>query len=333
MINMLPYPSNRLKLVRHATPLVCLQRLSDELGGPRIWIKRDDLTGCAASGNKIRKLEFSLGEAVSRGADTVITCGGLQSNHCRVTALLCAELGLECHLILRGEKPKQLQGNTYLDQLLGAHIHYYPVVSEYQQHLPEIIETLEQELTQQNKTPFVIPTGASDEIGLWGYIAGFEELYHACQANNLQPDAIIHATGSGGTQAGLIAGQWFLQQNIPVWGVNVCDSKQHFVDKITDDITAWSSRYQIENQLTESQIHVLEGYMGSGYAKSYPELEATIKKVARLEGIILDPVYTGKAFHGMIEEIKSGQFSAMDNVVFIHTGGIFGLFPYQELVC
>lgn len=327
------YPP-RLNLAQTPTPLHALDRLSEQLGGPRIWVKRDDQTGSAVSGNKIRKLEFSLAQAVDQGCDTIVTCGGVQSNHCRTTAILCASLGLKCHLVLRGKAPSDTEpadGNLFLDYLVGAKTSYYSNL-EYQSHNDEIMSQWEDHYRSEGAKPYSIPTGASNGVGLWGYIAASEELAADFIKNEISPAHIISATGSGGTQGGLIAGNELFNLNTKIWGVNVCDDEAYFVKKIGEDLRQWKDTYTQSLDVEKLAINIIDGYVSPGYAKASFEVFATIKNIAALEGIILDPVYTGKAFNAMIEQVKKGLFSNSSDIVFIHTGGIFGLFPQREQV-
>ncbi len=325
------YPP-RLKLAQTPTPLLLMERLSEHVGGPRIWIKRDDMTGSAVSGNKIRKLEFTLAEAIHQGCDTIITAGGVQSNHCRTTALLCAQLGLNCHLMLRGEDIPP-EGNLLLDRLADAEITFYSNI-EYQRREEELFQYWLNHYANQGNKAYAVPIGASDGIGLWGYIAACEELKKDFEAHNISPKHIVAATGSGGTQGGLTAGAELFNLGTKVWGINVCDDEDYFLNKVSHDLQDWYSRYtkNISSAFAvdELSINVIDGYVGPGYARATDEVFATIKLAAKLEGVIFDPVYTGKAFHGMIKEIERGRFSDSEDIVFIHTGGIFGLFPQRD---
>lgn len=324
------YPP-RLSLIHGPTPLMPLRRLSAQLNGPTIWVKRDDLTGCAVSGNKIRKLEFTLAAALEQGCDTIITCGGVQSNHCRTTALLCAQLGLKCHLLLRGaEQPAD--GNLLLDKLAGAEITFYPE-SEYRARAGHIFDEWMDHYRALGATPFSVPVGASDGIGAWGYIAACEELAVDFARHQIKPRYIVTATGSGGTQAGLTIGSHLHQLGTEVHAINVCDDEQYFIDKVSDDIEQWRQWYQQPLSASDLSIHVIDGYVGPGYAKATQAVFGTIQRLARTEGLILDPVYTGKAFHGLIDQIEKGRFADSDDIVFIHTGGIFGLFPQRDQLC
>lgn len=318
----------RLSLAQLPTPLVPLNRLNAARQGPRIWVKRDDLTGCALSGNKIRKLEFSLAQAQEEGCDTVITCGGVQSNHCRATALLCAQLGLRCHLLLRGDATGDADGNLLLDQLAGARISYFSP-QEFQQQLPGLLARCQADYRQDGHRAFVIPTGASDAIGVWGYFAAVEELASDCQQQGIAPAHIVCATGSGGTQAGLTAGAASFMPHCQVWGVNVCDDEQWFLNKVGQDLHDWQQRYQLDVDVSSLAVKVIDGYVGPGYAIAEPPVFDAIANLARHEGLILDPVYTGKAFYGLLKELDAGRFGDDGDVIFVHTGGIFGLFPQR----
>ena len=316
---------HRIEIARLPTPLEALDRLSEELRGPRIWIKRDDLTDTIASGNKLRKLEFTLARALSEGADLLITCGGLQSNHCRSTAMAAAKLGLKCHLILRGSPPVEADGNLLLDRILGAGISY--VSSETYQNIDKCIADVERQYPGLN--PYFIPVGASDETGLWGYIECCAELKTDFVNNDIEPQYIVCATGSGGTQGGLIIGSALYGLPSEIIAFNVCDDEAYFRNKITTDFRLWEERYDTPIGTGDLSINVIEGYVGPGYARATKPVFDTISRVAKLEGIILDPVYTGKAFDAMLQEIKKGYFVDATDVVFIHTGGVYGNFPQR----
>ncbi len=331
---MLPYKPSRIPLAQLPTQLNALDRLSEIYGGPRIWIKQDDQTGSVLSGNKIRKLEYVLAEAKSKACDTLITCGGIQSNHCRATATVAAQLGLKAHLILRGECADIAEGNLLLDKLSGAEISYYKP-KHYFSELNSLFDYWSAFYKAQGRKAYCIPTGASDEVGLWGYISAAEELVNDFNNTGFKADALVVATGSGGTQGGLTLGMQLLKKDIPVFGMAVCDSEAYFRRKIHQDVAAWEKRWGTDLQFSEADIarldvNTIDNYIGPGYAKAYPEVYECIKLLARVEGIVLDPVYTGKAFYGMLKEIESGCFREMENVVFIHTGGVFGLFPFKQ---
>jgi len=327
---MIQYPG-RLSLANLPTPLTLLEAFSSRFPATKIWIKRDELTGTEVSGNKIRKLEFCIAEARNQGCDTLITCGGVQSNHCRATAILGRRLGMQVHLILRGEKPEYPEGNLLLDYLAGAQITYLPA-SEWRTH-PDLAAELQAEYAAQDHKAMFIPTGASDEIGLWGYIAAAEELQQDFQRLDMEPEYIVCATGSGGTQGGLIMGAELFALRSQVLAFNVSDDADYFDRKIREDVTLWKQRYKQAIDVDKLVIKTIEGYLGAGYGIAGPEVFETIQSVAASDGIFLDPVYTGKAFHGMVKELEKGAEGALSgaqNVVFIHTGGLFGVFPQQQ---
>jgi D-cysteine desulfhydrase len=335
MLNMPQVP--RIRLAQLPTPFIPLPRLSKELGGPNIWLKRDDMTGAVEGGNKLRKLEYTLAYAIEQGCDTVITCGGLQSNHCRATAIVGARLGLKVHLVLRGESPEIADANLLLDHLAGAQIECHPV-ADYVANLDAILESARQAYQDKGARAHVIPTGASDGIGIWGYINAVAELQSDFKQNAIEPEHIICASGSGGTQAGLSLGAQIYGLKAKVWGVNVCDDEAYFKQKVQQDIFDWVKMTQVagvnavvdEINPLEIAVNVLDGYVGDGYARANEDVLNTIRHLASLEGLVLDPVYTGKAFMGMVEELQAGRFSDADDIVFIHTGGQLGLFPYRE---
>ena len=300
------YPE-RLALAQLPTPLQPLDRLSAQFSGPRIWVKRDDLTDCALSGNKIRKLEFTLARALAQGCDTLITCGGVQSN----------------------EQSTGPDGNLFLDYLAGAEVSIYSK-AEFQTRQRELFEHWSQHYAAQGRKPYLIPTGASDGTGIWGYIRCVEELIGDFKQADIRPSHIIHATGSGGTQAGLSLGCALHQFDAQVLGIAVCDNATYFQRKVLADISDWQSRYDIPALPASLSIQVNDDFIGPGYSKAGPEIFATIKKVAALEGLLLDPVYTGKAVHGMLKLIEQGYFTEASDIVFVHTGGLFGLFAQRE---
>lgn len=321
----------RLKLAQIPTPITRLEKFSERFDDLTIWVKRDELTGTEVSGNKIRKLEFSLAEARQQGCDTLITCGGIQSNHCRATAVLGVRLGLKVHLILRGEKPQTPEGNLLMDYLSGAEISYLPQ-AQWRTH-EELARELQSQYEAAGSKAFYIPTGASDEVGLWGYIAACEELKQDFERLGISPDYIVTATGSGGTQGGLVVGTQLFDIPSEVAAFNVCDDAAYFERKIREDVMLWKQRYKQQFDSERLKIKTIEGYVGPGYGIAGPEVFQTIAELASSDGIFLDPVYTGKAFHGMVSELQKGdegQLPGARNVVFIHTGGLFGLFPQQQ---
>jgi D-cysteine desulfhydrase len=320
----------RIQLANLPTKIEKLERLSQELGGPCIYIKRDDQTGMEVSGNKIRKLEFSVKEALGLGCDYLITIGGIQSNHCRATAAVAAKLGLKAHLVLRTDKEEEIDGNLFLDKLLGAEISYVNF-EEYKYELPEILQQVSLDAEKRGYKPYIIPVGASNGIGAFGYYQAFKEITLQEKEMGINFDLIVSATGSGGTYSGLFLGKKVFNHPADIYGVNVCDDAEYFMQTI-DNILQESLGYlKIQLPYARNEIHLLDGYVGRGYALSSPVELQFIHMLAKLEGIILDPVYTGKAMYGMTEEIKKGHLKAYKNILFIHTGGLFGLFPQKEL--
>ena len=328
---MIAYPA-KLNLAQTPTPFYPLERLSAELGGPRIWIKRDDLTGSATSGNKVRKLEFLFAEALANGCDTVITSGGVQSNHCRCVAILGAQLGLKVHLLLRSDgdfdPAAQPVGNLLLDHLAGATISHYSAADFIQ--LESLFETWRDHYQEQGSKAYCIPTGGSNGTGIWGYISVAEELARDFNENNVKPQAIVHATGSGGTQAGLMLGCYLHNIDTQIKAYAVCDNSAYFSRKVRKDLQDWKTRYPSNIDVSQLNADTCDEYIGPTYGQAGPEVFACIKQVAAMEGILLDPVYTGKAFFGLMEDIKLGKYSHTSDIVFIHTGGLFGLFAQQQ---
>lgn len=315
----------RISLARLPTPLVPLHRFSQKHNIPTIWLKRDDLTDTAASGNKLRKLEFCVARALAENATVLITCGGVQSNHCRSTAIVASQLGLKSHLILRGRNVSPADGNLLLDRLVGANITFTTSTD-----LDAVYAEISDDYLRRGEKPFSIPIGASDEVGLWGYIEAAGELKLDFADHDINPGYIVSAAGSGGTCGGLILGRHLYQLTAQIHAFNVCDDEDYFVGKISQDFRAWEEMYSYPIDLNDLPINIIDGYVGPGYGKAEPPVFQTIKDLASTEGVIFDPVYTGKAFHGLLEELKKGRFNDTDSIVFIHTGGIFGLFPQKD---
>lgn len=320
----LPYP-RKLSLARAGTPLEPLPRTSAALG-LEVLVKRDDLTGAELSGNKVRKLEFLLAEAQDLRADTVITCGGEQSNHCRATALAAAKVGLASRVVLRTDDPAApppATGNILLDRLAGATVRWISRPDWARRNA--IMEEEAAAVRAAGGTPYIIPEGGSNAMGSWGYIACAEELAADLAALPPAPTTIAFACGSGGTAAGLMLGAALVGLPARVAAVNVCDDRAYFtrvITRICDDLI---SRWSLPTSLPD--ITVLDGHVGLGYARSRPEELATLRDVCRRDGLVLDPVYTGKAFHGLVTELARDPACLGSRLVFIHTGGIFGLFP------
>jgi len=332
MFAKLNYPAH-LEIARKGTPLQKMERLSAELG-VEIFFKRDDLTGCELSGNKIRKLEFLLADARAKGADTVITCGGAQSNHCRATALAAVGAGLNSTLLLRTEdpiNPPPLHGNILLNKLAGAELVWITPAEYKERHIRFEIE--QERLSGLGKVVYIIPEGGSNQLGSWGYVKGMEEIANdltALGADDFGETTVISATGSGGTTAGLLLGAKMLGLDLRVTGVNVCDDEDYFVSVIGRICKGFIKDYSVDVAINSSDIDIVDGYVGKGYALSRQEELKAIYDLAKLEGVVLDPVYTGKAFYGMVSEIRKNRSAFGKRIVFVHTGGLFGLFPVAD---
>ena len=326
----------QIQLAKLPTPVQPLRRLSERYG-VELYVKRDDLSGIALSGNKIRKLEFVLADALGQKADTVITCGGAQSNHCRATAIAAAILGLNCRLLLRTPDPSNpppLDGNILLDRIVGAEIAWISP-DEYKQR-DELMAREATSLQESGRKAYAIPEGASNALGALGYIRAMEELVNDI-VNTLgggnQPCTIINAAGSGGTSAGLILGAKIFDVNARIAGINVRKDRGYFVQAIGNICEQAIADYHLVLDFDRQRdVRIIDGYVGLGYALSQSEELELICEVARTEGIFLDPVYTGKAFFGMIQELKRDPRCFGEKIIFLHTGGIFGLFPKAEQI-
>ena len=327
-----PYP-RKLDLARTGTPLEALPRTSAALG-VEILVKRDDLTGAELTGNKVRKLEFLLADALDQGADTVITCGGEQSNHARATALAAARVGLRCRLVLRTDDPAAppaTTANILLDRLAGAAIRWISRPDWARRN--EIMAEEAEAVAARGRRPYVIPEGGSNALGAWGYIACAHELADDLAAHPVRPTTIVHATGSGGTAAGLVMGARLAglhERGVRVAAVNVCDDRGYFVEVVTRLCAELTARWSLPVTIGPDDVDIVDGHVGLGYARSRPEELATIRDLCRRDGLVLDPVYTGKAFHGMVTELGRDRGRFGERIVFVHTGGIFGLFPAAE---
>jgi D-cysteine desulfhydrase len=323
-----PYPKS-IPLAHLPSRIEYLERFSRELNGPEIYIKRDDDTSCLLSGNKVRKLEFFLAEALEKGADTLITCGGIQSNHARATAIAAKRFGLNCHLILRGKAAQSFDGNYLLDSLVGAKVTFV-TKSEYLNR-DQIFDKLEKNLIRQGKNPYSIPEGGSNGLGAVGYVKAMEEIRDQMREMGIEFDTIVIPVGSGGTYAGLLIGKTFFNIRAEVVGFNISGTAQYFFEIIFRCVREAENLLKKNFHPTMDEIKIIDGYVGKGYARSRPEEVSLIRNIAQLEGIVLDPVYTGKTMYGLVDQIKRGRFKRGQKILFIHTGGLFGLFPYREL--
>jgi L-cysteate sulfo-lyase len=308
-----------------------MERLSKHLGGPRLWIKRDDCTGLSSGGNKTRKLEFLIGDALAQGCDTIITQGATQSNHARQTAAAAARFGLECHLLLEdrtgfNSADYTLNGNVLLDRLHGAHL------SERAKdtNMNEEMEHLAGELRAKGKKPYVIPGGGSNPVGALGYANCALELVAQANDVGLKIDHVVHATGSAGTQAGFVAGLVAINARIPVLGISVRAPREKQEQSVFALAERTAEHLGVPGIIKREHIVADGDYVGPGYGLPTKGMADAVKLVARMEGILLDPVYTGKGMHGLIELVRKGRFEKDSDVVFLHTGGSAGLFAYPD---
>ncbi|WP_224651984.1 D-cysteine desulfhydrase [Pectobacterium versatile] len=323
----------RLSLGHFPTPLEALPNLSAYLGGPTIYIKRDDATGLATGGNKTRKLEFLLADAQQQGADVIITQGATQSNHVRQTIAAAAKLGLKTKVLLEKRvedygEDYQRSGNVLLDNLLGGEIiDHLPAGTDMQQAM----ETLAESLRKEGLKPYVIPGGGSSPVGALGYVACAEELLFQSSQQRLRIDHIVHATGSTGTQAGLVTGLVATNSQIPLLGISVRAPKAKQEENVYVLAQRTWQLLGIPGELPRSAVQVNSDYVGKGYGIPTEGTLEALRLLAQLEGILLDPVYSGKGMAGLIDLIRQGHFRADENIVFIHTGGSAGLFGYRQL--
>lgn len=322
----------RVHLAHLPTPLEPMERLSKHLGGPRLWIKRDDCTGLSTGGNKTRKLEFLMGEALAKGADTIITQGATQSNHARQTAAAAARLGLQCHILLEDRTGNNspdytLNGNVLLDRLHGATISKRPGGADMNAEM----EILAAALRDKGRKPYVVPGGGSNPVGALGYANCALELLHQANEMDLRIDHIVLATGSAGTQGGFVAGLVALNADIPVLGISVRAPKAKQEQSVFDLAVRTADYFGAPGIVKRGHIVANSDYVGAGYGLPTDGMREAVKMAARFEGILLDPVYTGKGFDGLIDHVKKGFFPKDANVVFLHTGGSTGLFGYPDV--
>ncbi len=318
------YP-DRVRIAHLPTPIEPLTRLTKYLGGPQLFIKRDDQTGLASGGNKTRKLEFLLADALAQGCDHVITTGAPQSNHCRQTAAAAAHFGLGCSLILRGQEPAAITGNILLDRLLGAHLYWCG-----DQTCSEAIAAVATEMKAMGRKPYIIPLGGSNVVGATSYVLAMEELMAQLAADQLNLDFIVFASSSGGTQAGLVLGAKAYGFRGQILGISVDHDAQSLQTQVAALATATATHLGLGTLSVADQVEVNDDYLGGGYAViGETEIEA-IRLMAQFEGILLDPVYTGRAMGGLIDLIRWGAFNRGHKVLFWHTGGMPALFAYAD---
>ncbi len=319
---------SKLQLANLPTPILKAETISKELKC-NLFIKRDDYTGIEISGNKVRKLEYALKMALDLKCNRIITTGGIQSNHCRATTAAATKLGLSTTLLLRVNETPSIEGNYLLNKIYGAEI-VYCTPDEYKTSRDEIMKKLAQEWESRGDRCFIIPEGASFGIGSMGYFSAMKEIAMQEREMGIIFNSIIVATGSGGTYSGLALANEYYNLNKRIVGFAVCDNTEYFTNRI--DIINRESYEYLENpvEVPKDKIEIIDTYKGIGYALSTRDELDFIKFFARKESIILDPVYTAKAMLGLHTEISAGKFNKEGNTLFIHTGGLFGVFPKQS---
>lgn len=325
-------PPDRIRLAQLPTPLVRLERLSAELGGANIWMKRDDLTGLELSGNKVRKLEFVLADARQAGQDTIITEGTCQSNHCRATAAACAKLGMRAVLLFRPLPSPAIAGNQMLDLLFGAETHAF-TREDLSANRDAILTRLTADLKRAGHRPRFTPAGASEPLGCWGYVSAALELRDQLRAAAIEECDIVLGVSSCGTAAGLHLGKLLHEcGGWTIWNVPVSDDVEYHRREITRLCQSAIEQFALPVRMTADELAFIDGYVGEGYAIPYRQAVEALRLLARSEGIMLDPVYTAKAFCGMLDAVRAGQLGRSRPVVFLHTGGVFSDFAWPELL-
>jgi L-cysteate sulfo-lyase len=323
----------RVSLAHLPTRLEFLPRLTKALDGPEVWVKRDDCTGLATGGNKTRKLEFSMGEALEQGADTIITVGAVQSNHVRQTAAAAAKLGMRCEVLLehRVTDPSDLyrnSGNVLLDRVLGANLREYDKGTDFAAEM----ENIAGEVRAEGGTPYIIPGGASNPVGALGYVGCAEELLQQCEEQDVSFDHLVLASGSAGTHAGIAVGLRASGSDLPILGIGVNIPREQQEAKVFA-LAAETASYIEKSGCVEREDIVADcGYVGPGYGEPTDGMNEAVLMLARLEGLLFDPVYSGKALAGMIDYVRQGRFTRGQKIVFLHTGGVAGLFAYADIL-
>lgn len=328
-VNLSKFP--RVRLGHLPTPLEPMDRLSEMLGGPRLWVKRDDCTGLSSGGNKTRKLEYLMADAQAKGADTVITQGATQSNHARQTAAAAAKLGMKCHILLEdrtgsNDTEYNLNGNVLLDRLHGAPITKRAGGTD----MAAEMEKYADELSIDGAKCYIIPGGGSNAIGALGYVNCARELTEQAAEIGLKIDALVHATGSSGTQAGLATGFAAIKSDIHLLGIGVRAPKEKQEQMVYDLAVKTAEYLDVGTVIEREKIRAICDYVGPGYGLPTDGMRNAVKLLAQTEGLLFDPVYSGKGLDGLIDQIKQGYFKDMENVVFLHTGGSAALFGYPE---
>lgn len=330
-MNLSTFP--RVHLTQAPTPLEFLPNLTRLLAGPNIYIKRDDNTGLALGGNKTRKLEFLIGDALAQGATHVVTQGATQSNHVRQTIAAANKFGLKSTVLLEervsgAHADYYSNGNVLLDQILGAHIETRPAGLDMNHELLAVGERLK----AAGETPYLIPGGGSNAIGALGYVVSAQEIIAQSNDLGLRVDHVLHATGSTGTQAGLVVGFQGTNSAIPVLGISVRAARDKQEDNVRKLARQTWQLLKIRGEFPDEAVQANADYVGGGYGVPTDGMVEAVQLLARTEGILLDPVYSGKGFAGLLDLIRQGHFHPGQNIVFVHTGGAVGLFGYRSVL-
>jgi L-cysteate sulfo-lyase len=323
----------RVPLAHLPTPLEFLPNLTKHLGGPEIWVKRDDCTGLATGGNKTRKLEFSMGEALEKGADTVITVGAVQSNHVRQTAAAACKLGMRCEVLLehRVADPSELyrnSGNVLLDRIFGARLREFAKGTDFD----AAMESVADEVRASGGVPYIVPGGASNPVGALGYVGCGEELLQQFDEQELKVDHLVTATGSAGTHGGLAVGLRASGSDLPILGIGVNAPQDVQEKRVFDLARATAELVGKPGCVSREDIVADCNYIGPGYGEPTDSMNEAVLMLARQEGLLFDPVYSGKALAGMIDYVRKGRFGTDERIVFLHTGGAAGLFAYADVL-
>lgn len=318
------YFGNRIELANLPTPIGKLERFSEELNGPDIYIKRDDLTGLELSGNKVRKLEFILAEALKQKVNVIISCGNLQSNHLRSCAVAAAKLGIKAHMVVWGSKIDEVRGNHLLNCLSGAEFSYYEAVNT--EDMNNYMQKVAEEYRIKGFNPLVIPLGANTPLGVLGYVHAVKELKEQLEKLESMPDYLVLAVGTGSTYLGILLGIRYYKLPIKLIGINVIDKDINYLETLRLEWKNFCDYFKFNEVFKLEEVEIKSDYLGSGYGMPQKEVSDVISRLAETEGIFLDSVYAGKAMYGLCEEIKKNRFKKNEKILFLHTGGIFELF-------
>ena len=321
----------RIRITHGPTPLEFMPRMTEALGGPNLYIKRDDCTGLGTGGNKTRKLEFLMADALKYQADTIITQGATQSNHARQTVAIAAKMGMKCEILLEDRTGSKLDnykhsGNVFLDRLYGANVQELPGGTD----MPAAMAQLAHELRAKGQKPYIIPGGGSNPIGALGYVVCALELVDQFNTQGLNVSCVVHATGSAGTQAGLLAGLEGSRSQIPVLGIGVRAPREAQETNVYNLAVKTAELLGVPGAVSRESVQANCDYVGAGYGMPTAGMVEAVTMTARLEGILLDPVYSGKGMAGLIDLCRKGYFKKGENVVFLHTGGSVALYGYMN---